>query len=148
MDNSKGEKKFGSDWQKYDGYFAQAAAKYNVPFKWLKGIAIIESSLGTDPLVKSGAVSRDGKSWGLMQFTMPTAKDFDPDVTVAKLNNPSYSIDLAGQLLQWLSKQLNGDERKVIMSYNQGIGNTRAGKTFASGYYTKFLEAVTLINGG
>lgn len=146
VEKSKGERIYGSAWTKYDGYFAKAAADYSVPFKWLKGIAIIESALGTDPRVSAGGVSSDGKSWGLMQFTMPTAKDFDAGATIERLNNPAYSIDLAGQFLAWLGPQFNWDERKVIMSYNQGAGNTKAGKQYASGYYTKFLAAVTLIN--
>jgi len=146
--NSPGAQKFGDAWFKYDMYFKKAAADYDVPFNWLKGIAIIESSLATDPLTSAGAVSSDGKSWGIMQVTLTTAQDLDGDASVDKLNNPAYSIDLAGKYLSQLSDMFNGDERKVIMSYNQGPGNTQKGKTFAAGYYTKFLGAVTLLNGG
>ena len=146
--NSEGYKIYKDNWNKYDGLFRIAAAKYGVPFAWLKGIAIVESALGTDPRVLSGGVSGDGLSWGLMQFTLPTARDFDSTATPVKLNDAAYSIDLAGQFLKSLSDQFPGDERKTIMSYNQGAGNTRAGKQYASGYYTKFLSAVTLVNLG
>jgi soluble lytic murein transglycosylase-like protein len=146
--NSPGRKKFGDAWNKYDGLFRAAAANYGVPFNWLKGIAIIESSLGTDPRVLAGGVSGDGLSWGLMQFTLPTARDYDPSTTPAKLNEAAFSIDLAGQFLADLKKQFAGDERKIIMSYNQGAGNTRAGKQYAAGYFTKFVQAVTLVEQG
>jgi len=146
--NSEGYKIYKGNWNKFDGLFRVAAAKYNIPFHWLKGIAIVESSLGTDPRVVSGGVSGDGLSWGLMQFTLPTARDFDSNATPAKLNDAEYSIDLAGQFLASLKEQFPNDERKTIMSYNQGAGNTRAGKQYASGYYTKFVTAVTLVNMG
>ena len=83
-----------------------------------------------------------------MQFTVTTARDYDADVTVAKLNDPAYSIDMAGQFLRDLSQQFGGDDRKAIMSYNQGAGNTRAGKGFASPYYAKWQIAATLIEQG
>lgn len=146
--NSPGAKLYGGTWNKFDGFFRQASANYGVPFARLKAIAIIESSLGSDPRVKAGGVSSDGLSWGLMQFTLPTARDFDSSATPEKLNSAEYSIDLAGQLLRSLDKQFPNDERKIVMSYNQGAGNTRAGKQYASGYYTKFLEALTLVNQG
>lgn len=143
--DSLGYKQYKENWGKYDSLFRDASLRYGVPFKYLKGIAMIESSLGLDPRVKSGGVSSDGKSWGLMQFTLPTAQDFDSGATPQKLNNDVYSVDLAGQFLKSLMKQFPNDERKVIMSYNQGAGNTRAGKQYAAAYYTKFVNAVTLI---
>lgn len=127
-----------SDWNKYDSLFKKYAVSY--PWQWLKAIALNESDLGRNALVKAGKVSSDGKSWGLMQLTMPTARDFDKNATIDKLNNAEYSIDLASQYIYFLYRKYGGDERKIIMSYNQGQGNTDRGKEYAAGYYEKFKK--------
>lgn len=125
----------------YDTKIKAVASKYGVPWQWIKGIALNESLLGELPAVKKGEVSSDGKSYGIMQFTFPTAKDMmGRDVTKDELNNNDFSFELAGKYLQKLSKMFNGEEAKVIKSYNQGPGNTKAGKTYADEYYKRFLK--------
>jgi membrane-bound lytic murein transglycosylase MltF len=93
--------------------------------------------------------SSDGKSWGLMQVTLKTAQWLDPKATVAKLNNPEYSIDLAAKYLKFLFDYFpQVDSRRiewVVKSYNQGQGNSaneRAGKSqgFAHAYWAKYLK--------
>lgn len=123
----------------YDSLFLKWGKTYGVPPSWLKAIAMNESQLGQDERVKNGQVSTDGKSWGLMQVTLRTAQlDLDPAATPAKLNDPAYSIRLASIYLSRLYKTFRGDQRKVIMSYNQGPGNTQAGKEYAADYYARF----------
>lgn len=129
-----------TDWTRFDGLFKKYGEINSVPWEWLKAIAIKESDLGRDPLVVAGKVSRDRKSWGLMQLTLPTAGDYKPDVTVADLNDHETSIDLAAQHLGFLFRRYGGDPRKVIMSYNQGHGNTDAGKTYAFGYFQEWQK--------
>ncbi len=124
----------------------------------LKAICMNESSLGRAPSVALGLVdpsnaeaskSTDGKSWGLMQMTLPTARDYDPDVTPAKLNNPEYSIRLAAQFLRSLRRQFSELEF-VVKSYNQGAGNSRkeiAGTIdgYAGEYWDRFQRNYKLV---
>ena len=67
----------------------------------LKAICKIESDLGRAKSVRrglevpsdiQGSISFDKKSWGIMQFTIPTAQDFDPSATAEKLNNADYYL--------------------------------------------------------
>lgn len=151
------------NWTRYDATFKKWAAVYSVPWTWLKAIALNESSLGNYPTVAEGirnpanvegSKSQDGKSWGLMQMILPTAREVDPvlknlsDYEVAKrLNNPDYSIQLAAKYLSQLSTQfpspLSRRVEWIIKSYNQGPGNTRKemdGRSsgFAHEYWTRF----------
>lgn len=143
-------------WKKYDSLFQYSGQKYGVPWTWLKAIALNESSLGSARSVAHGLLypndiegskSSDGKSWGLMQVTLTTARDMDASATPQKLNSPAYSIDLAARYLKSLSGQFPSvDARRtewVIKSYNQGPGNTkkeRAGTSsgFAQEYWERF----------
>jgi len=138
----------------FDPLFKAEAAKYGLNWKMLKAIAMNESSLGTHPSVArglafpsdvDGSKSDDGKSWGIMQVTVPTARDFDPTATAEKLNNPAYSIKIAAQYLAWVLLQFKDDPRLewIVKSYNQGVGNTkkeRAGaiKGYANEYWSRY----------
>lgn len=142
-------------WNRYDGNFKFYAMQYSLDWRWLKAIAIIESSLGRDERVAWGiknpkdiekSKSSDGKSWGLMQLTLQTARDFEPNTTIEDLNNPDTSVRLAAKFLAWIrDNNLNWDDRKIIMSYNQGVGNTKKGKTYAQGYWEKFVSALKTV---
>jgi len=122
------------DWfNKFDQTFKVIGEKYLIDWKILKAIALKESTLGTHPKVKrglefpndiEGSRSEDGLSWGLMQMTLSTAKDYDKLATQAKLNNPYYSIDLSARHLKGLMRQFS-NERDYIMAYNQGAGNQK-----------------------
>lgn len=128
----------------FDALFVKYGDKYSVPPTWLKAIAMNESSLGTAKSVAIGMAnpkdienskSSDGKSWGLMQVTLATAKKLDPAATEEKLNSPEYSVDLAAKLcannMRAFSKFDDRYIEWVIKSYNQGVNHTlneRAGK--------------------
>lgn len=147
-----------STWTKYDAIFKKHATAFGVPWMWLKAIALNESSLGAAPSVArgiaspkdiEGSKSTDGKSWGLMQVTLTTAKDLDPLATAEKLNDPNYSVQLSAKYLgQLQSKFSKLDVRYVewvIKSYNQGPGNTNKeirGQTtgYAGEYWTRFTR--------
>ncbi|NJM09511.1 MAG: transglycosylase SLT domain-containing protein [Bdellovibrionaceae bacterium] len=122
----------------YDELFKKYGSIYGVPWQWLAAIAENESNTGRAPSVKRGLASpndiensksSDGKSWGLMQVTIKTAKALDPAATEAKLNNPEYSIKLAAMLLKSDSAQFSKLDLRymewVIKSYNQGAPNTK-----------------------
>ncbi len=125
---------------RFDPLFRQYGAAYGVPWLWLKAFAMNESSLGQDsrvarglevPTDVEGSKSRDGKSWGLMQVTLPTAQAFDPAASAELLNDPDYCVDIAAQLVRELA-----DHFPVVMgypmrleaiakAYNEGEGNER-----------------------
>jgi membrane-bound lytic murein transglycosylase MltF len=148
-----------SNWTKYDGYFQRWGTAYGVDWKWLKAIAMVESNLGLaksvalglkDPTNTKASISSDGLSWGLMQMRIETARQFDSMAQIADLNNSTKIIAYAAQYVKWCMKQFPKDSgeslrRKVIMSYNQGVGNTQKGASYASGYYEKFLKALVFI---
>lgn len=139
----------------FDDLFKSMAKKYSLDWKMLKAICMIESSLGAAPSVKrglenpadvEGSKSTDGKSWGIMQVTIPTAQDYDKTATPQKLNIPYYSVDIASQHLVKLKKLFFGDVEKIVKSYNQGQGATLAGKNYADGYWKKYLNSYKSIN--
>lgn len=120
----------------YDALFKKYATQYGVNWHWAKAICIQESRLATDPRTAAGEVSYDGKSWGIAQFTLPTAIDMvGAPILPAWLNVPENSIKICCKYIGVLSKAFPGDTRKIIMSYNQGPGNTRAGKEYAAEYF-------------
>lgn len=141
---------------KYDSLFKLYGAD---DWKVLKAIAMNESSLGEYPSVKKGLLnpsdvegskSHDGLSWGLMQMTIPTARDFDSDATPMMLNNPEYSVRLAARFLRSLKRQFSELEY-VVKAYNQGAGNTKKeleGKHggYANEYWERFQRNLRIIN--
>lgn len=138
----------------FDDLFKNVATKYQLDWMMLKAIAANESNVGRYPSVALGmqnptdwekSKSQDGKSWGLMQVTLTTARDWDPNATPTLLNNPAYSVDLAARYLQWLYGRFPSIDGRltewVVKSYNQGPGNTaneRAGKN--SGYANEYWD--------
>jgi len=150
-------------WTQYDVWFKDAAAQNGIArlagvdgWKILKAISLNESDLGraasvargiANPDDIAGSVSSDKKSWGIMQFTLPTARDMDSGATERKLNDPFYSIELAGKFVAWIEAQFNPLEPRflefVIKSYNQGVGNSRkeragTGGGYANEYWARF----------
>jgi len=144
-------------WTRYDSNFKAAAARWGIDWHYLKATAIVESTLGQNPSVITGTTSTDGKSWGLMQFTLPTANDMCPiqvgtkvyaSISIADLNVPEVSIELAAKYISRLIKLFPGDLRKAIISYNQGPGNTQKGRDFTGDYWKKWYSALQLVNKG
>jgi len=139
---------------RFDSFFRKYGGISGIPFYVLKAICMNESSLGEAASVKrgiatpsdvEGSKSSDGKSWGIMQMTLPTAGDYDALVTPEKLNNPEYSVMLAARFLKDLYKQwpasLPRREEWIVKSYNQGAGNTRKeSRGEISGYAQVYWE--------
>lgn len=131
-------------WNTYDSLFKKYASEYNLDWKMLKAIAINESSLGQDSRVEKREWSSDGKSRGLMQLTVPTANDYEL-VDANGLDNPETSIRIAAKFLHDLTKTFLTNTQKIVMSYNQGAGNTLKGKMYALEYYTRWLNHYKLV---
>lgn len=145
------------NWHQYDGIFRQYGTIYGVNWQHLKAISLNESNLGRAPSVALGLIdpgniqgskSSDGKSWGLMQVTLTTAKSLDPLATERKLNDPNYSVQLAARYISELKKMFKTSDPRflewVIKSYNQGPGNTKkeiqSGKGYADEYWERFKQ--------
>ncbi|MBX2986487.1 MAG: transglycosylase SLT domain-containing protein [Bdellovibrionaceae bacterium] len=147
----------------FDALFQKYAKQNGLDWKMLKAIAMNESGLGVaangleasvarglaNPNDVEGSKSSDGKSWGLMQVTVTTAKDFDSSATPQKLNDPEYSIRIAAEFIAWLTKQFPTSEPRytewVVKSYNQGRGNSakeRRGEIagYAGVYWDRYLR--------
>lgn len=147
----------------FDPLFKKYGSLRGVDWTMLKAIAMNESSLGQHPSVRigilnpsdvEGSKSEDGKSWGLMQITLSTGRDYDVTVSAQKLNRPEYSIDMAAKHVALLQKLyprvLVRWEEAVIKSYNQGQGNTRkelngTGGGFANEYWARYQRNRALI---
>lgn len=152
------------DFNKYDSLFKKYGSLNGVAWQYLKAICMNESSLGNAKSVAHGleypsdieaSKSTDGKSWGLMQITIPTGKDLDPLCSPEKLNNAEYSIKLAAKLVSQLQKKFNSSDKRwlewVIKSYNQGAGNTNKEKSgvisgYADEYWKRFQRNLERVN--
>jgi membrane-bound lytic murein transglycosylase MltF len=146
-----------TDWNRFDVLFQQYGASHGVDWQWLKAFALNESNLGRDKSVALGiehpsdienSKSSDGKSWGLMQMTIKTARGLDSSATEEKLNDPDFSIDLSARYIaQLMGMFSSSDERYVewvVKSYNQGPGNTKkemkTGVSYAQEYWDRWLR--------
>lgn len=154
---------------KWDDLFKRYASENGFDWRLSKTISMNESSLGknsrvaiglNNPYDIKGSTSFDGKSWGLMQLIIPTARDFDKSADEIKLNNAEYSIKIASKLIGSLSRQFNGKTRDIVMAYNHGAGNQKRfiemekqgilkDNQFQAGrdYYAKFLKNYNLLWG-
>lgn len=129
-------------WNKYDEKFKYYASKNGLPsdgWLWLKAIALNESSLGQNPLVKTGLWSSDGLSRGIMQLTVATANDYQhwvSNVATLKRDNPKkyeeiaslldnddLSINLSAQHFARLYRKFGRTLEHAVKAYNQGEGN-------------------------
>lgn len=133
-----------SKWStKYDAIFMKYASKYGLDWKMLKAIAIKESTLGENKRVKSGQVSTDGLTYGLMQIKYSVAKFYlgaNAGDELSFRTNFEKQIEAAAAYLADLKKKFNGDTKKMVISYNQGETHTKNGKDYTGDYYPKYLE--------
>lgn len=126
--------------RQYDSLFIKYGQEFGLDPKMLKAIALNESTLG-----KNKGYEPKGGTTGLMQIKLSTAQDFFKNLTATELEKDEVQIKTASAFLASLKKQFNGDEKKTVMSYNQGAGATKAGKTYADPYWEKYLKHKQLI---
>lgn len=152
----------------FDHLFIKYANHNSLDWKMLKRIAWIESHIGLDSRVAKGisnpkdiegSKSRDGLSWGIMQSTVATSRDYLPSATPEMLNNPETSIMIGAKHLAFLKRAYpQFSERDIVMAYNHGQGNqlkflnleklgTLNANSYLDGrnYYSKYLKAKELI---
>lgn len=131
-------------WTRYDAIFKRYASQYGVSWLWLKAFSLNESVLGTDPLTSRGAVSSDGKSWGIMQVTLATAIDLGAGpIEGPALNDPDLSVRLAAKLVRNLKAEFGSDTRAIVMSYNEGPGNFKKGRVVEE-YWARWQRNLAL----
>ena len=84
--------------------------------------------------------SSDGKSWGLMQVTLATARQFESAVTPVALNNPEVSVRLAAKYIAWVKRNYSPDLEFVVRAYNGGPAwqKTVLGPAWTLAYWNKF----------
>ncbi|KYG65265.1 hypothetical protein AZI87_11970 [Bdellovibrio bacteriovorus] len=145
------------DFKRFDPLLKKYASQFGLDFHLMRAICMKESTFGYHPRVArglaapsdvEGSKSEDGKSWGVMQVTVPTARDYDTSATAEKLNNPEYCIRIAAQYLAWLSLRFPvTDPRRtewMIKAYNQGLGNTNKERngTISKGFANDYFNLV------
>lgn len=141
---------------RFDELFKKYGRLKDVPWRWLKAIAKVESQLGEYRSVKrglaspddiEGSKSDDGLSWGLMQVTLKLAKELRPGTTERDLNNPEISVQLAATYTRQHMNRWPNNREYIIRAYNGGPGflNTARGRTDTPIYYNKFLNALAEI---
>lgn len=154
--NKKEEPKNKDPFFEWDDLIKKYSNEYKVPFEWIKAVMLTESSLGQARSVKrglenpsdvEGSKSSDGKSWGLMQTTIPTSRMFEPGVTAVQLNDPETSIRIGVKYLAWLISKKGMNEELVIRSYNGGPGflASEIGRNMTVLYYAKFTKNLALV---
>jgi soluble lytic murein transglycosylase-like protein len=123
----------------YDEAFASSALLFGVDPKFLKAIAMTESGTRFEFL---GINEPIGDTSNLMHVTVPTARDYEPNITKEDLENPRTSIRVASKLIANLKNIFDGDIEKMAMAYNQGARATQLGKTYSinNGYLARFLR--------
>lgn len=154
--NKKQEPKDKDPFYEWDDLIRKYSNQFKVPFEWIKAIMLTESSLGQARSVKrglenpndiEGSKSSDGKSWGLMQTTIPTARMFEPGVTAVQLNDPETSVRIGVKYLAWLISKKGMNEELVARSYNGGPGflASETGRNMTALYYAKFMKNLALV---
>lgn len=147
---------FASDdpFTQWDSLIQNESSQQEVPWRWTKAIVAVESSYGqaasvaygiSNPTDIDGSKSSDGKSWGLMQLTLPTAQQFLPGITAVDLNNPGTNVQAGTMYLASLIDDFGtGDPESVFRGYNGGPGfaNTVAGQRDTPAYWAKIQAAL------
>lgn len=140
---------------RWDPLLKKKATVYRVPWRWLKVIIMNESSNGqahsvlvglSDPSNVAGSASGDGKSWGLMQITLATAKGLTGrEVSAEELNEPEFNVALSAQLLRELIDRFGFDFEAVMRAYNGGPKAAINKSALTYPYYVKSLANLKIV---
>jgi soluble lytic murein transglycosylase-like protein len=95
-----------------EGYFKEAAEKYDVDENLLKAVAKVESSFTASATSSAGAM-------GIMQLMPSTAKELG----VSDAYDAQENILGGAKLLSQLLEKYNGDTSLALAAYNAGSGN-------------------------
>ena len=130
------------------------SAKYQIPADLAEDIYDIALSEGIDPAlgfqlvkVESGfhANARSSmKAFGYTQLQLPTARFYDPDVTVGGLFDRETNLRIGFRFLRDLLEQFDHDMQLALVAYNRGPGKVAGilakGGDPANGYAEAVME--------
>ncbi len=130
------------------------SARYRIPADLAEDIYDIALSEGIDPAlgfqlvkVESGfkANARSSmKAFGYTQLQLPTARFYDPDVTVGQLFERETNLRIGFRFLRDLLEQFDHDMEVALVAYNRGpskvAGILAKGGDPANGYAEAVME--------
>ena len=90
----------------------------NVPPSLVYSLARQESNFHEDVFSSAGGL-------GILQITLPTARQFDPKITEKDLYHPKINITISITYLKKLTKQFNAHPLLIASAYNAGPQKTR-----------------------
>lgn len=140
----------------------QNSARYQIPADLAEDIYDIALSEGIDPelgfrlvKVESGfkATARSAmEAHGYTQLQLPTARFYDPGVTVRDLYDREKNLRIGFRFLRDLLEQFDHDMELALVAYNRGpakvAGILATGGDPANGYAEAVMEGWTPMGGG
>jgi hypothetical protein len=112
--------------KQYDGQIEELSKANGIDANLVRAVIAAESSGDTKA---SREVTPRDTSYGLGQFTLPTAADVaGRKVSKEELKDPNVSLPLIASHLAALSKKFDGDYDKIISAYNAGARATETGR--------------------
>jgi Transglycosylase SLT domain len=137
------------------------SAKYQIPADLAEDIYDIALSEGIDPAlgfqlvkVESGfkATARSSMdAYGYTQLQLPTARFYDPDVTVEQLYDREINLRIGFRFLRDLLEQFDHDMELALVAYNRGparvAGILATGGNPANGYAEAVMEGWKPVGG-
>jgi hypothetical protein len=138
------------------------SARYQIPADLAEDIYDIALSEGIDPelgfrlvRVESGfkATARSAMAaYGYTQLQLPTARFYDPDVTVQDLYDRETNLRIGFRFLRDLLEQFDHDMELALVAYNRGPGKVAGilatGGDPANGYAEAVMEGWSPMTGG
>lgn len=123
------------------GLIQSELTRQGAPFTVADILAVIQVESSFNPQAVSPA-----PAYGLMQMTMPAARDRGYSGSAQGLFDPAVNIRLGISHLLWTKKYIEqrvlnraADWREILSAYNAGVGNFRKGFR-ADDYAQKFTE--------
>lgn len=102
----------------FDEIIAVNAAKYGVPFDWIKAVMMTESS--GNPMAFRDEPAIGDASYGLMQLLYRTARGLGYTGEAIGLYDPMISLDLGTKLIAQIRRQVGEDFEAMYSAYNSG----------------------------
>jgi soluble lytic murein transglycosylase-like protein len=138
------------------------SARYQIPADLAEDIYDIALSEGIDPalgfqLVKiesgfKGSARSPMDAYGYTQLQLPTARYYDPDVTVKDLFERETNLRIGFRFLRDLLEQFDHDMELALVAYNRGPAKVAnilaAGGDPANGYAEAVMDGYQPLEGG
>jgi len=90
------------------------------------------------------AYNAKGRAYGLFQLQLPTAQDYEKDVTAADLLTIQKNVDISARHFVVLLKKYGGNFTLAVLAWNRGVGAVdrviQFGEPLENGYIRKVLS--------